>query len=141
MISPNDTFTIYLDIDLGSDAKPTLPEDKRPALIYRYGTLGQLRDHERKRAALNSLHGDEYLSAVLNAASFNLVETRSLTDHEGKPTTSIADALTLPDISALARQLALHNELGGNARKNSESPSPSVAAASAVDAPAVPATA
>lgn len=131
MISPDDTFTIYLDAHLPEDQRQ--PEAKRPALVYRFGTAGELREHERILDAINNLHGVAYIEAVLERASFNLVETRNLTNSRGEPTQDLADVFTIGDLKAMARKITITAELSEADQKKSESPSPSSAAACADD--------
>jgi len=139
MISPNDTFTVYLDLDLPEAERK--PEAERPSLVYRYGTASELAEHERGIEALKELHGVEYIDAVVARANDQLSGTRNLTNAKAEPVTALADALSFCDMASLARSLTIYAELSEETRKKFESPSPSVAAESAENAAAEPADA
>lgn len=129
MISPDDTFTIYLDAELPEDQR--LPVVHRPALVYRFGTVAELREHQRKLMEITQLHGVEYTEALLDRARFNLVEARNLKRPDGTPTEDLAEVMTIRDLRILAQEYAVSAELSESDRKKSELPSPTSAAASA----------
>jgi len=134
MISPNDTFTVYLDEDLPADQRAAEP--KRPAAVYRYGTAAQQREQNAKLAAMLKDDACEVIDVQEARANYQLVETRNL----GEPGQQLSEVLTESALAALAGVLREHRMLSGEVRKNFASPSHTVAAASAKDAPAGPAT-
>jgi hypothetical protein len=129
MISPQETFVIYLDEYLPADKR--LTESQRPALVYRYGTAGELAIHEDRMEAARKLFGGVYIREMIACAKHNLVKTRNLTTPQGNPTDELEQALSLPELCKLAGQLSLKCELSSAERKNSESQSLTPVAAAA----------
>jgi hypothetical protein len=132
MISPNDTFTIYLDEDLPEQARK--PESERPALVYRYGTAAELADHEHRVEAARHLTGRAYIDAIESCAHDQLMAIRNVLTPIGERATKLAQALTLGELGNLARSLAVRAELSESDRKKSASQSHSPAAAAVASA-------
>lgn len=122
-IGPDDTFVHYLNAD---DQRP---DSERPAIVVRYGSS---RFWNRFQADLAAVLDDKALNdSETYARVEQLVET-AIADKRN--VASLGEAMTDRQLLQLASSLRGMSYLAEADRKNSESPSRSVAAASAESA-------
>lgn len=135
MISPDDRFTVFLDLDTPEVERK--PAGERPALIYRHGTAKELRDHRQAVAELCKPVDFDVIQLLDLQAGYQLVEARNIPGLASGPITTPAQMSTVlsePSLNDAAKQSTEERRLSGAQRKNSARQSPSATEASAGDA-------
>lgn len=117
MLSPHDTFTVYLD------GLP--PEDKtpaRPAIVCRFATAGFWRRYAASLDEVYQLAGPDYITGLVELVSTAVHRMANVPDDD------LAELLPTRELRLLAATLPTHADVGVADLGNSESPSASPAA-------------
>lgn len=134
MISPDDTFTRFLDVHDNSRPSPE-DSDQRPAIVVPYGSS---RSWTRFQQQLDDILSNNDLT---DAQTYPRIETLLETVIVKKQhVEALGDTLTDRQLLLLAHGLRGDAYLAESDRKNFASPSPLVAAASAESADHTPAS-